>query len=272
MPSPDEGRSRPFQGFEINRDDGGYRIDYVMPGPLNGVLSAVLLCRGALLDGTAGDPSRIASRIGRVIEGSILTSPLQVHGSAVIQGRAVWALPQRVRADGVHLDASFDRLGRVAALLRFADCVPILLASASPRPWAVVLHSGFKGTMHDIFSAAWRGLRGFYGSEGHALDSGQTYAWIGPAIGPCCFTRVLTEALALRAEAEWGAENSWRDGGFVHLDLIGVISAKMKSAGIPGKNIMTLPLCTRCHSDKFYSYRAGDFDDRMALVTRLKKC
>ena len=270
MPLPDGNRPFRFNGFEINQDDGGSRIDYVMPSHLNGLISAVLLCRGALLDGTAGSPFRIASGIGHMLGDALLTAPWQVHGSAVIQGRAIWALPQRVKADGVHLDTSFDRLGRVAALLRFADCAPILLASASPRPWAVVLHSGFKGSLCNIFGEAWRGLNLFYGSEGLAVDPGKTYAWIGPAIGPCCFTRALTEALALRAEAEWGAENSWRNGGFVHLDLIGAISARMKFAGIPEKNIMTLPLCTRCHSDKFYSYRSGDHDDRMALIARLR--
>ncbi|MDR1481743.1 MAG: polyphenol oxidase family protein [Synergistaceae bacterium] len=253
----------------MNLEGEDWRVDYVMPESLRGSLSAVLLCRGPLLDGSGGVPSRIVPKIGHILADCRVIAPWQAHGSAIAQGRAIWALPQRVKADGVHLDSSFDRLGRVAAMLRFADCVPILLASASPRPWAVVLHSGFKGTLHDIFGEAWRGLRAFYGSEGYIIDPGRTYAWIGPAIGPCCFTRAVTETLALRAAAEWGSEYSRRDGGLVHLDLMGVIAANMRSAGIPTENIMTLPLCSKCHSDKFYSYRSGDSDDRMALIAKL---
>jgi copper oxidase (laccase) domain-containing protein len=241
-----------------------------MPEPLRGKVEAILLCRGELLDGTGGAPSLIAGRMGHLLGGRSLVAPWQVHGTAVVQGRAMWALPQRVKADGVHLDRAFDRNCEVLASLRFADCAPILIASAIPRPWAVILHSGFRGTLRDIFGESWRGLVNFYRGRGLGLDPAETYAWIGPAIGPCCFTRALTEEAALRAEEEWGPDHSRREGGLVHLDLIGVIAERMRASGIPSRNIMTLPLCTSCNRDMFYSYRSGDSEDRMTLVAGLK--
>ncbi|MDR3331923.1 MAG: laccase domain-containing protein, partial [Synergistaceae bacterium] len=189
-----EGR-RTFPGFDLVMNEGDCRLDCVMPEPLAGCLAAALFCRGPLLDGTEGVPSRIYSRIGGILKGDCLVMPWQVHGTAIMEGRAMWAMPQRVKADGVHLDFSFDKAWRTTASIRFADCAPILLASSAPRPWAMILHSGFKGTLFDIFGTAWERASRFYRSAG-GVNPRLTYAWVGPAIGPCCFTRHLTEELA----------------------------------------------------------------------------
>jgi copper oxidase (laccase) domain-containing protein len=269
MPSPDAIKRMRFPGFDLTVDGADCRVDYIIPEPLEGKVWAALLCRGTMLEGTRGIPSMIFGRIGRLLGGSRLLAPWQVHGTALTQGRKIWTLPQRVKADGVHLDRSFDERGTVIGSLRFADCAPILIASSVPRPWIVMLHSGFKGTLFDIFGTAWRRIVWFYEMEGRAIDPLKTFAWVGPAIGPCCFTRSRSEDLAIRAEKEWSPWNSRRDGDYVRLDIAGEITGRIRSAGIPEENIMTLPLCTRCHSDKFYSYRAGDSDNRMILLAKL---
>ncbi len=252
-------------GFEPVLGETGLRLKYVMPPDLKGRLSAELLCRGNLLDGTDGMPSRIFKRLEGELEGDVVLAPWQVHGTAVLEGRPVWAFPQRVKADGVLLDGCFDPDGRVRGSLRFADCAPILLASTFPHPWALMLHSGFKGTLLRIFSAAWQRIRSLY----DGLDPVRTFAWIGPSIGACCYTRKLTDPLAVRAVEEWVGHVPRVAEQLAYFDLLGVIEEQIRNAGLPRENIYRMDHCTSCNRDSFYSYRAGDLDDRMMLIAKL---
>lgn len=252
-------------GFDPIFDEGELRLRYAMPRELRGRLSAELLCRGELLDGTEGVPSRIVKRLGEELDGDSLVAPWQVHGTAVLEGRPIWVFPQRPKADGVLLDPVFDPDGRTRGSLRFADCAPVLVASSYPRPWALLLHSGFKGTLLGIFPAAWQKVRSHYGE----LDPRRTYAWVGPMVGPCCYTRKLTDPLARRAMEKWERFVSPTGDGFVRLDLPHVIEEQAKDAGLPGENIYLMDLCTCCNSSYFYSYRSGDLDDRMMLIAKL---
>jgi len=45
----------------------------------------------------------------------------------------------------------------------------------------------------------------------------------------------------------------------------------LEAAGVPAANIHTAAMCTRCRSDRFFSYRAaGGQTGRMAAVIGLK--
>lgn len=256
-----------FAGFELICGDGGLRFRYVMPPSLGGLLSAELLCRGRLLGGTQGAPQRILERLGGELAGENVIAPWQVHGTAVLEGRAIWSFPQRPRADGIHLDHRFDPQGRVRGSLRFADCAPVLVASDFPRPWALMLHSGFKGTLLRIFSVALRKIRSFY----KKLNPKRTFVWLGPAVGACCYTRRLTDPLALRAEAEWGPGAERTGGGQARFDLLGVLGEQARREGFLPEHIYSLRLCTSCNPGLFYSYRAGELDERMVLIAKLLK-
>lgn len=252
------------RGFSLLCAADGYRIKYEMPEPLKSRLSACIISRGSLLDGTDGMPQRIADRIG--MDGSALVAPLQVHGTAISACRRIWALPQRVRADGLHLDPLFDPFAKLTASLRFADCVPILIASSRPHAWAIILHSGFKGTLYGILQSAWDKIMDFYGET----DPRDIFVWVGPSIGACCYTRRTDDVLTVRAMNEWGSDFCSVAGDFVHLDLIGKIKRQASCFGVPEDNIYALDSCTACNNDKFYSYRSGDIDNRMILLAKIK--
>lgn len=260
-------RGTSFTGFEPICGDGGLRFRYVMPPILRGLLSAELLCRGDLLDGTEGMPSRIFGRLGGELAGDFVVAPWQVHGTAVLEGRSIWGFPQRPKADGIHLDRSFDPEGRVRGSLRFADCAPILVASDFPRPWALMLHSGFRGTLLRVFTVAWERLRVFY----KRLDPSRTFVWLGPAVGSCCYTRKLTDPLTLRAEEEWGECASRTEDGQARFDLLKVIEGQARGEGLLPEHIYSLRLCTSCNPGSFYSYRSGELANRMMLIVKLFK-
>lgn len=254
--------------FRAVADASGFRLEYRMPPVLHGALDAVLLCRGPLLDGTDGIPRNILPRIEGHLQGRALIAPWQVHGTAIVPGRRIWALPQRVRADGIHLDRAFDRHGSVAGSLRFGDCLPVLLASAKPRPWAMLLHSGFRGTLRNIFRAAWDKARRDYGECAFAPDD--VHVWIGPGICADCYTRKRDDPTTARMFAAWPQALYRESGDLVHIALVEALCWQARCCGIPDGNIHRLSLCTRCRRDLFYSYRAGDVDDRMILVAKLR--
>lgn len=255
-----------FHGFESIRGADGYRLRLVMPGHIARFARAEIVCRGRIADGALGNPAVMASRLGEEMSGRRVVAPIQMHGAAIVPGRPIWALPARPKADGVHLDFGADPGGEVLATLRFADCVPVTVASAFPRPWILVLHSGFMGTLAGIFAAAWRKLVSFYG----ALDGRRTYVWLGPAIGPCCYTRPANDASSERAAAEWG-DAARDEGGFIRFDLHRAITAQALAAGLPPENIHRFGLCASCRKDLFYSYRAGEPDDRMMLLAGFRQ-
>lgn len=254
------------RGFQLVRGPSGYSLQYVLPGELDGSFEATLFGRGDLLDGTEGVPSRIAKRISPILAGARLVAPWQVHGTAIVQGRPIWSLPQRVKADGVHMDALFEGGEDIACSLRFADCTPVVVAGKNPRPWAVILHSGFRGTLLNIVSVAWSRLMKTYGT----LAPADTFVWIGPAIGPCCYSRRLEDPLTIHALSVWKARPPRIEGDFAYFDLISIIASQAEACGIPKENIFSYGCCTSCCRDRFYSYRAGDFHERMLLLAKLR--
>ncbi len=125
-----------------------------------------------------------------------------------------------------------------------ADCVPVLL-SAGTRIAAV--HAGWRGLAGRIIPAAvqqmWR-LSPHHGSE-------ETTAWIGPAIGPCCYEVGEDVAAQVRAAS---APEFVKEGprGRPHLDLPAVARWQLQQIGVD--DVRLLGICTRC-DERLWSYR-----------------
>ncbi|MFH0916749.1 MAG: laccase domain-containing protein [bacterium] len=130
---------------------------------------------GALRDGEA---------MTRGAGGHRLVSPAQAHGLRVV-GAAEYVRDQGGSpCDGLTLHPLLDR--GLAALLLFADCVPVVLAGEVDM---AVAHGGWRGILGGIVQQAGRAMTGPPGM-----------AVIGPSIGPCCFTvgKEVAEAFAAR--------------------------------------------------------------------------
>jgi YfiH family protein len=143
-------------------------------------------------------------------------------------------------------------------LLRFADCTPVLLADPRRRAVAVV-HAGWRGSAIRAAAAAVAALENTFGSNPRDLVAG-----IGPSIGPCCYT-VGEDVVAAFADRPW-----LFDGG--RLDLWQANAQALVDAGVPADHIEMAGLCTRCHSERFFSHRAngGQPAGRFAAVMRLE--
>ena len=78
-------------------------------------------------------------------------------------------------------------------------------------------------------------------------------AWIGPAIGACCYEVGSDVAEAVAAASEPGVVIE-RPGTRPHLDLQRAIAAQLESAGVSQLRA-TLERCTHCHQQELWSYR-----------------
>jgi YfiH family protein len=211
-----------------------------------------------------GDPTPtafLARRFARALglDGTPVHWATQVHGNdTATVGRAGSGEP-----NVGDCDALATALPGTALAVQTADCVPILLASAAPH--AVV---GAVGAVH----AGWRGsAKGVAREAVHALERlgarpSTLLAWIGPAIGACCYE------VGGDVAAQFAGEFVRRGcgGGFM-LDLKAANAAQLEAAGVPRAAIRIHPACTRCGGERFASWRRdGVRAGRMiALIARI---
>jgi polyphenol oxidase len=132
-----------------------------------------------------------------------------------------------------------------------ADGVPVLLFDPDARVVGA-LHAGWRGVIADIASVGVRAMAAA-GARPARIE-----AALGPAIGVCCF-EVDTD-LVRRFEAGIpGANHHVRDCGpqKAFIDLKGVLCDQLRRAGLKDGAITSIPACTRCSPQRFFSRRAA---------------
>lgn len=204
------------------------------------------------LGGTVGDdPQRVAENKARALAifgrapGSLF-EVWQVHGRQVILAHA----PRQPHEPLQQADAILTNRSEVTLLMRFADCVPILLYD--PRHKVVGLaHAGWQGTVKGTVLAAVQQMQMHYGSSPKDI-----LAAIGPAIGPDHYEVGEDVAGAVRqAFGEQAERFLIRHDGHTFLDLWAANRAWLERAGV--RQIEVAGLCTACHPEDWYSHRAG---------------
>ena len=183
----------------------------------------------------------VAQHVGYVHEQLQVTK--HVHGANV--WRVGDAMPTPPEFDGMVTDKVGPVLGAFAA-----DCLPILFADPIARV-AGACHAGWRGTVAGV---AHNVVNSMMELGAHAEN---IRVAVGPSIGPCCF-EVGPEVVA-----EFRAVFSDLPGLVVkgpgqtkdHIDLRVATRDVLAHAGIDAKHIDASPPCTRCHPDRFFSYR-----------------
>ena len=242
--------------YEIECSSVNDSIVFLPPGDEKR-FSIRLFLKGAAMNRASGVPGRSRELLlGAFPRKGPLVAPQQVHGTDVIAASTGATLPARPSADGVCV----DRCG-IEASLRFADCFPVVIASLSPSPRIILLHSGYKGTVQNIAGRAARSLLGEKGAE-----PSETWAWIGPGIGKEHYFRKKDEPWTKRGIESFSRHCVSEDGNDVFFDLGGEIRRQLKGAGILDEMICSVPLCTFRDNDVCYSYRKGDRENRLFLL------
>ncbi len=173
-----------------------------------------------------------AAALGRVLPDGVEAAWLrQVHSAAVLDAR-----PGDNGAGDALVTAERNRGLAVVT----ADCVPVLLAGGGR---IAAVHAGWRGVAQAIVPAA---LQRFDGA------CGAVAAWIGPAIGQCCYE--VGPDVAAEVVAASSAEVARRGRrGRPHLDLVAAVRMQLERGGV--REVRIAPGCTRCDEQRLWSYR-----------------
>ena len=155
-----------------------------------------------------------------------------------------------------------------------ADCLPVILVDLEHCAVGA-LHAGWRGTVKRIVEKAVGELRRRFGCEPRRIK-----AAIGPGIHACCYE--VGSEVRERFESQFAyASDLFREvsapapvrerpmlflsarppgpGSMpnrLFLDLVEANRRQLVDAGVEPKNITASPLCTACHRDLLFSYRA----------------
>ncbi len=209
--------------------------------------------RSAAVRRLGGDPSR-------------LVVPHQVHGRVVAVVDDSFA--GRGHGGGAALpatDGAATATGGLPLMAQGADCPLVLLAALDGTAFSVV-HSGWRGTVARIASAAVSRLAGL------GVPSSELRAAVFPGIGRCCY-EVGPEVLGAVAD-EFGPQSAvWSTpsgrGGHARLDLRAAIAATLEDAGVVAESIEVVAGCTACGGDLWSHRASGGGPERSALVAVL---
>jgi hypothetical protein len=159
--------------------------------------------------------------------------------------------------------------------IQAADCLPVILVD--PKRHAVgVFHAGWRGTIKRIVEKGVGEMHRHFGSRPRDIK-----AAIGPGIHGCCYEvgaevrekfqsqfsyasklfREVEERDPVREKYPMLFLTARAPGHSVlpkniFLDLVEANRQQLLAAGVPAKSIEASPLCTNCHPDLLFSYRA----------------
>lgn len=220
-------------------------------------LVVAVSARGAAPEGAPSPTAFLARRFARSLgyPELPLVRATQVHGSRVV---VVTEAPEPGEvADAGECDAIVTRLPGVGLAVQTADCVPVLLA-ADDAIGAV--HAGWRGAAAGV---ALRAVKAFLAL---VTNRETARAWLGPAIGPCCYE--VGPEVAGRFPPRFSRPSN---GDRFLFDLPGYVRWQLGEAGIRPEKIMQPAGCTFCGGERYASYRRdGSKAGRMiALIARL---
>jgi YfiH family protein len=168
----------------------------------------------------------------------------QVHSAEVVMADA-----PRGEAPPRQADAILTNRPNVTLMMRFADCVPILLHDPVRRAVGMV-HAGWLGTVRQIARVAVERMRDAFGTRPQDLR-----AAIGPSIAAHHYPVGPEVVEAFRESFGTSADSHLSAGqDRTHLDLWSANAQLLREHGV--ENIEIAGLCSACDTADWYSHRA----------------
>ena len=197
-----------------------------------------------------------------------LISLRQIHSDIILQVESL--SNEQLTGDGMITATPGFLLG-----IQTADCLPVIVVDTKRRAVGV-FHAGWRGTVKRIVEKGVGEMIRCFGSRPRDLK-----AAIGPGIQGCCY--VVGEEVRAKFQSQFEySERLFREvkesdpvrekypllfltarapghGELppkIFLDLVEANRQQLIAAGVPKRNIETSPLCTNCHPELLFSYRA----------------
>lgn len=181
----------------------------------------------------------VAEHAGFAFENLVVTK--HVHGTAV--WRVGQEPPEPPEFDGLVCTEPGKVLGAFAA-----DCIPLIFAAPTARVCGAA-HAGWRGTVGRVAVNVVEEM------VAAGAERSDIRVVLGPSIGPCCF-EVGPEVVDEFRKAFPGAEGLVVQGPVKeHINLRVATRVQLEEAGIAPEHIDSDPPCTKCHPERFFSYR-----------------
>jgi hypothetical protein len=196
----------------------------------------------------------------------------QVHSDII---HRVDSIPDSPGKEPLTGDGLISATPGLLLAIQTADCLPVILVDAK-RKVVGVFHAGWRGTVKRIVEKGVGEMQRCFGTNPRDLR-----AAIGPGIQGCCYEVGEEVRMKFESQFEYGASLfreikesdpvrekypllflSARAPGHsdlpkkIFLDLVEANRRQLLAAGVLKKNIDASPLCTNCHPELLFSYRA----------------
>ena len=192
----------------------------------------------------------------------------QIHSDII---RCVDSIPEEpLTGDGL-----ITATPHLLLAIQTADCLPVILVDTK-RHAVGVFHAGWRGTVQRIVEKGVGEMHRCFGTRPRDLK-----AAIGPGIQGCCYAVGEEVRIKFESQFEYGASlfREVKDSDpvrekypllfltarapghselpkTIYLDLVEANRQQLLAVGVSKKNIETSPLCTNCHPELLFSYRA----------------
>lgn len=198
------------------------------------------------LDCVARNRELLLSAFG--VQHATAINPLQVHGDRIVAVEHMQDAGSAARSAREGADAVAVLCDDVAALLCFADCMPVV--AVAPNGCFAVVHAGWRGVENRIAAEALRLLADRTGADPASFN-----IYLGPHIRSCHFE--VAPDLAQRFASSFGEHVVVRDAGGLHVDLARAMRIQLEECGADCRRILDAGICTVCSQDRFFSYRGS---------------
>jgi YfiH family protein len=212
-------------------------------------------------------PARRGSRNSRPAFWPLITLR-QIHSDIIHRVESLPGAP--LTGDGL-----ITKTPGLLLAIQTADCLPVVVVDRK-RHAVGVFHAGWRGTVQRIVEKGIGEMHRCFGSNPRDIN-----AAIGPGIQGCCYQvgeevrtkfesqfayaaklfREVKESDPVREKYPLLFLNARAPGHGelppkIFLDLVEANCQQLLAAGVPKKNIEASPLCTNCHPELLFSYRA----------------
>ncbi|MBA4391501.1 MAG: peptidoglycan editing factor PgeF [Syntrophus sp. (in: bacteria)] len=150
---------------------------------------------------------------------------------------------------------------QVAAIIKTADCLPVIIADTL-CPMVAIVHAGWRGTAKKITQKAVEKMVRLGAGRENMI------AILGPSIRSCCY-EVGGEVLDIFQKEGFSERVFVKKNDVVYLDLSRANRELLAGAGI--ETIYDTGLCTYCTDDLFASYRKGEQGSRQINFVSLRR-
>jgi len=218
------------------------------------------------LGGTVGDDPERVRENRRLALATLERDPASVYDVWQIHGVevAIAEAPRLPESPHLLADAILTDKPGLTLMMRFADCVPIMLHDPV-RKVAGIAHAGWMGTVRGTVRFAVEAMQKRFGSNPADIQ-----AAIGPSIGPDHYEVGPDVVIQVQQAFQSDASSLLSEStGRMKFDLWAANRLLLEQAGV--RNVEVAGLCTACHTEDWYSYRSekgrtGRFGAIIALV------